>query len=172
MDLPGGSISLHGISRALDPQLHIHAVTFNFTGTRRGKYRTLDASKLYEHKHTAGASSRRTRGETESPWLRDDAMAFVLPRRTAQSQRGVLETRRADSGGVGRAGGHAEAEDTAALSSREPKRDVDRDELLAEWREVAQQHGFTAERVSELRAHVKADDRDRPQSFGRQSPRP
>ena len=37
---------------------------------------------------------------------------------------------------------------------------MDRDELLAEWREVAQQHGFTAERVSELRAHVKADDRD------------
>ena len=50
--------------------------------------------------------------------------------------------------------------DAAALSSREPKRDVDRDELLAEWREVAQQHGFTAERVSELRADVKVDDRD------------
>ena len=50
--------------------------------------------------------------------------------------------------------------DAAALSSREPKRNVDRDELLAEWREVAQQHGFTAERVSELRADVKADDRD------------
>ena len=42
-------------SRALDPQLHIHAVTFNFTSGPDGKYRTLDASKLYEHKHAAGA---------------------------------------------------------------------------------------------------------------------
>ena len=68
--------------------------------------------------------------------------------------------RGADSGGVGRAGGHAEAEGRGDPESAGAERDVDRDELLAEWREVAQQHGFTAERVSELRADVKADDRD------------
>ena len=55
------ALFLHGISRVLDPQLHIHAVTFNFTSGPDGKYRTLDASKLYEHKHTAGALSPNSR---------------------------------------------------------------------------------------------------------------
>ena len=52
--------------------------------------------------------------------------------------------------------------DDATVRSREPKRDVDRDQLLAEWREVAERHGLTAERVSELRAGVRAEDWDEP----------
>ena len=63
------ALFLHGISRELDPQLHIHAVTFNFTKGPDGKYRSLDGSKLYEHKHAAGALFRRARGETRAPWL-------------------------------------------------------------------------------------------------------
>ena len=50
------ALFLHLISRGLDPQLHVHAVVFNFTRGPDGAYRSLDASKLYEHKHAAGCA--------------------------------------------------------------------------------------------------------------------
>ena len=51
--------------------------------------------------------------------------------------------------------------DKAAVSSRQAKpRNVDRDKVTAEWREVGERHGFTAERVEELRTYVKPKERD------------
>ena len=51
--------------------------------------------------------------------------------------------------------------DGAALESREPKRDVDRDELLAEWREVAKRHGLdrrASQRAEEPERRVERDE--------------
>ncbi len=44
------ALFFHAVSRELDPQIHVHAIVFNFTRGPDGKYRSLDASKLYEHK--------------------------------------------------------------------------------------------------------------------------
>ena len=54
----------------------------------------------------------------------------------------------------------AKQKEAAALESREPKRNVDRDQLLSEWREVAERHGLTTDRVSELRAPIQVKERD------------
>ena len=72
----------HDTSRELDPQYHIHAVVFNFTKGPDGIYRSLDASKLYHHKHAAGASFVPSlRRDLRSLALRLSAMAFRSPSR-------------------------------------------------------------------------------------------
>ena len=72
----------HDMSRELDPQNHIHAVVFNFTKGPDGKYRSLDASKLYEHKRQPvpffAPSLRR---DLRSLALRLSAIAFRSPSR-------------------------------------------------------------------------------------------
>ena len=157
------ALFLHAISRELDPQLHIHAVTFNFTTGPDGKYRTLDASKLYDHCHTAGALFR-----TELA-ARLEKLGFEIERdRFSFAIKGVPESlkeefsKRAEQ--IQRELGEQEAtpkqKDGAAIESREPKRNVDRDKLLAEWREVAERHGLTAKRVEELRCHAKPEEWD------------
>ena len=52
------ALFFHVVSRELDPQVHVHAIVFNFTRGPDGKYRSLDASKLYDHKMAAGALFR------------------------------------------------------------------------------------------------------------------
>lgn len=64
------ALFLHLISREFDPQLHIHAVVFNFTRGPDGVYRSLDASKIYEHKLAAGCSF--------APSLRQESRSFAL----------------------------------------------------------------------------------------------
>lgn len=61
----------HRMSRAGDPQLHTHVVVANMTRAI-GKYTTLDAHALYEHKSAAGAFYRAVlRGEVRErlPWV-------------------------------------------------------------------------------------------------------
>ena len=154
----------HDMSRELDPQYHIHAVTFNFTRGPDGKYRSLDASKLYEHKHAAGALFRAELA------ARLEKLGFEIERdRFSFSIKGVPESlkeefsKRAEQ--IRKELGEKEAtqkqKDKAAVSSRQAKPEhIDRDKLIAEWREVGERHGFTAERVAELRTHVKPKERD------------
>ncbi len=53
-----GATFQHHSSRAGDPQLHTHAVIFNFTETEDGKFRALHAQPLYAWMRTAGAVYR------------------------------------------------------------------------------------------------------------------
>ena len=162
----GGGIAaalfLHCISRELDPQLHIHAVVFNFTEGPDGKYRTLDASKLYDHCHTAGALFRTdlaARLEKLGFEIERDRFSFAIkgvpPSLKEEFSKRAEQIRRE----LGEEEATPKQKDGAALESREPKRDVDRDALLAEWREVAKRHGLTTERVNELRSQ-KGVERD------------
>ena len=162
----GGGIAaalfLHCISRELDPQLHIHAVVFNFTEGPDGKYRTLDASKFYDHCHTAGALFRTdlaARLEKLGFEIERDRFSFAIkgvpPSLKEEFSKRAEQIRRE----LGEEEATPKQKDGAALESREPKRDVDRDALLAEWREVAKRHGLTAERVNELRSQ-KGVERD------------
>ena len=154
----------HYMSRELDPQNHIHALVFNFTKGPDGKYRSLDASKLYEHKKAAGALFR-----TELA-ARLEKLGFEIERdRFSFSIKGVPESlkeefsKRAEQirRQLGEKEGTQKQKDEAAVSSRRVKlKNVDRDKVTAEWREVGERHGFTAERVEELRTYVKPKERD------------
>ena len=62
---------------------------------------------------------------------------------------------------LGEKEGTQKQKDKAAVSSRRVKlKNIDRDKVTAEWREVGERHGFTAERVEELRTYVKPKERD------------
>jgi conjugative relaxase-like TrwC/TraI family protein len=61
----------HRLSRAGDPQLHTHVVVANMTKAE-GRWTTLEAHSLYEHKSAAGAVYRAVlRGEVRErlPWV-------------------------------------------------------------------------------------------------------
>ena len=140
----------HDTSRELDPQYHIHAVVFNFTKGPDGIYRSLDASKLYHHKHVAGALFRAelaARLEKLGFEIERDGFSFSI--------KGVPESlkeefsKRAEQ--IRKELGEKEAtqkqRDKAAVSSRQAKPEhIDREKLTAEWREVGERHGFTTER--------------------------
>jgi conjugative relaxase-like TrwC/TraI family protein len=62
----------HRMSRAGDPQLHTHVVVANMTRAV-GRYTSLDAHALYEHKSAAGAVYRavlRAELHERLPWVR------------------------------------------------------------------------------------------------------
>jgi conjugative relaxase-like TrwC/TraI family protein len=61
----------HRLSRAGDPQLHTHVVVANMTRAE-GRWTTLEAHSLYEHKSAAGAVYRavlRTEVRERLPWV-------------------------------------------------------------------------------------------------------
>ncbi len=62
----------HRLSRAGDPQLHTHVVAANLTRAD-GRFTSLDAHALYEHKSAAGAVYRavlRAEVREQLPWVR------------------------------------------------------------------------------------------------------
>ena len=155
----------HDTSRELDPQNHIHAVTFNFTKGPDGKYRSLDATKLYEHKKAAGAIFRAelaARLELLGFEIERDGFSFSIKgvpqglsdefSKRAKQILNELDGREATQ----------KQKDEANLRTRKEKQEVNHDKLLEEWREVAERHGFThpTERVNELRTYVRPKDWD------------
>ena len=152
----------HDTSRELDPQYHIHALVFNFTNGPDGKYRSLDASKLYEHKMAAGAVFRvelasrlamlgfqvRPDGTSFSIAGMPDGISDEFSKRAKQIQARLREKGKEPT---------PEAKAEAALKSRRAKQIVDHDKLVEQWLEVAKRYGFTrpAEQVDELRTYVK-----------------
>jgi conjugative relaxase-like TrwC/TraI family protein len=155
----------HDTSRELDPQYHIHAVVFNYTEGPDGIYRSLDASKLYEHKHAAGALFRAelaARLEKLGFEIERDGFSFSIKgvpqglsdefSKRAKQILNELHGREATQ----------KQKDEANLRTRKEKQEVNHDKLLEEWREVAERHGFThpTERVNELRTYVRPKDWD------------
>ena len=152
----------HDASRELDPQYHIHALVFNFTKGPDGKFRSLDASKFYQHKHAAGAIFRAelaARLATLGFVIERDSFSFSirgvppelsdeLSKRAKQIEAKLREKGKAPT---------PKAKDEAALKSRRAKQLVDHDQLVEQWLEVAKRYGFTrpAEQVEELRTYVK-----------------
>ena len=142
----------HDTSRNLDPQLHTHSVLANMVQGEDGKWRTMANEGLYERQKLIGAIYRNelaaglTRlgygiekthadGRFEIAGVsREAIMAFSTRRaeiEAAMAERGLGET--ADNPR------HAER---AALMTRAVKRDVDRDELRANWQRQAADIGL------------------------------
>lgn len=147
-----GAGFVHLISRGLDPDWHRHIVLFNHTEGPDGQFRTLDGSKLYDHKMAAGAIFRaelsyhlgqmfeleRDRFSFDIKGVPDDLKEEFSSRARDIRQR------------LGDKEATARQKDRATLDTREPKRDVDREALTAEWQEVSKRHGFTKDSIRKL----------------------
>jgi conjugative relaxase-like TrwC/TraI family protein len=130
----------HDTSRDLDPQLHTHCVVINATRRADRQWRSISNERIYALKMLGGAiyrahlaselrklgySIERTHadGRFEIRGFSDQQLAHFSQRRSAienaMTERGVE--------------GAIEAK-KAALLTREPKREVDRDHLIEQWR--------------------------------------
>jgi conjugative relaxase-like TrwC/TraI family protein len=133
----------HDTSRDLDPQLHTHCVVINATRREDGAWRSISNERFYALKMVGGAIYRahlaaelrrlgyeidRTHadGRFEIRGFTDHQLAQFSQRRAA------IEGALVEHGLEGAVGAKQ-----AALMTRHPKREVDRDTLLDQWRSRA-----------------------------------
>ncbi len=141
----------HDTSRAQDPQLHTHNVIMNMTRDADGNWRSLEPRALYQLQKAVGAVYRqelalgvRALGyEIEAGKDSLFEIKGVSPdvirafsERTAQ-----IEARLAERGQT-TATASPEEKQVATLETREAKREVDRGELVRDWRATADAAGF------------------------------
>jgi len=145
----------HGTSRAQDPQLHTHALVLNIGMRPDGTTGTLESQSFYRSKMAAGSLYRAELSH------RLQGLGFEIEREKSTFEvKGVpqplqeeFSKRRAEIEAALEKQGKtsARAAAFAALGTREVKEHRARDELFQEWREVGATHGFTNERVQELK---------------------
>jgi conjugative relaxase-like TrwC/TraI family protein len=163
----------HRLSRVGDPQLHTHVVAANLTRAD-GRFTSLDAHALYEHKSAAGAVYRavlRTEVCDRLPWVQwrqagrglfeiDGVPEDVL--RHFSQRRAEIEERAVELVGAGAARSLSrEQMQGIALATRRPKA---RSRLGGvQWREAARarsgEHGFGPD---ELWTFFNRPEPDRP----------
>ncbi|MBI5386440.1 MAG: relaxase domain-containing protein [Verrucomicrobia bacterium] len=139
----------HGSSRALDPQLHTHAVLINLGLRRDGTAGTLQSLNFFRAKMAVGAlyqnelaaQLRGRLGLTIEPAESGFRIVGVPEElcRTFSQRRQAIEAllQKQDEHG-------AVAAKQAALRTRPRKQPVRRAELFAAWQQVAAEHGWTA----------------------------
>jgi len=141
----------HGTSRAQDPQLHTHALVMNVAARSDGTFGTLSSRDLYTHKMAAGALYRvelahecrrlgleLTRGEHSFELA---CVPAALSEHFSSRRQQILEA-------LAREGlDGAAAASLAALSTREVKGHVSREELTRHWQRVGEQFGFSTREV-------------------------
>ena len=139
----------HSTSRALDPNLHTHALVLNFTEGADGKARTLDGREIYRHKMAAGALYRAHLSclleqrlgfslRREGSWFEVEGVSKEVLAHFSKRREAILDAL-VESGAIGTS---AEAA-IAALETREDKADVSRSELFSRWKEEASAFGLT-----------------------------
>lgn len=141
----------HGTSRALDPQLHTHAIVFNIGVRADGQTGALKSHPLYAHKMAAGALYRvelsrqlmlmgyelkQTRSWFEIVGVGAKVLKFFSTRRSQIES--ILKSRNLET---------ASAAAAAALDTRQLKEVVPpRSELFTQWQSTARTQGFGAPR--------------------------
>ena len=162
----------HGTSRALDPQLHTHAVLINLTVHPDGRTTAVDSTFLYHFKMATGAIYRAALAEglqkigfqIEQRKLGSsigfevagipDALLEEFSKRRAEIE-AVLELR---AGSL-----DASSAKYAELVAKETRRTKDtekpRSELLAEWQEVARRFGVTDVSLARMLSPNQRPDR-------------
>ncbi len=141
----------HDTSRAQDPQLHTHNVIMNATRDGDGNWRSLEPRALYQLQKAIGAVYRQelavnVRGLGYEIEPRKDSLfeiKGVSPQAiTAFSERATqVEARLAERGQTRQTATAAEKQ-IAALDTRAVKEEVNRAELVNDWRETADSAGF------------------------------
>lgn len=141
----------HDTSRAQDPQLHTHNVIMNATRDADGNWRSLEPRALYQLQKAIGAVYRqelavnvRELGYEIEPGK--DSL-FEIKGVSAEaikafSERAAqVEARLAERGQTRESASAAEKQ-IAALDTRAVKEEVNRAELVKDWRETADSAGF------------------------------
>jgi conjugative relaxase-like TrwC/TraI family protein len=149
----------HRMSRALDPQLHTHAVAANMTRGPDGRYTALHGAPLYRAAKTAGylyqahlrALITERLGLEWGPVRKGAAELVAVPRAVLEefSKRRQVMLREAEAGGIG-IGSKAAAE-SAAIATRDRKRyGVNTHTWRAEVRARAGELGLGSREVARL----------------------
>lgn len=141
----------HDLSRALDPNLHTHAVVINATQRGDGQWRALEQGEFYRQQKLIGALYRAELAiETqklgyEVRLTHADGrfeLAHITPAQVAAySHRGKEVEERLAAQGLDRGSASARQKEVAALATREAKTDVDRTSLREGWRESSRALG-------------------------------
>ncbi|MEP7351225.1 MAG: MobF family relaxase [Sphingorhabdus sp.] len=141
----------HDTSRAQDPQLHTHNVIMNATRAADGNWRSLEPRALYQLQKAIGAVYRQelaanVRGlgyeiEVGKESLFEIKGVSADAIRAFSERAAQVEARLAERGQTRETASAAEKQ-IAALDTRAVKEEVNRADLVKDWRETADSAGF------------------------------
>ena len=169
---PVAAAFIHGTSRALDPQYHVHLLLSNLACCEDGRKRTIVSKVLYDNKMLLGSMFRcfvayylqRELGlEIERPldrngqprgWFHIKGVPEALCR--AFSKRRKIIEKELGAQGLETAAAAA----NVTLRTRERKTDIPpRSELFRQWQEEGEKHGFTQQVTKPLFGRAKTRDK-------------
>ncbi|WP_066721993.1 MobF family relaxase [Sphingomonas pituitosa] len=139
----------HDTSRALDPQLHIHALVANLTKGPDGKWQALHADKIWSNNTVIGSIYHAfLRAEMEKLGYQIETKGKHGTFEVVGVPKDVMEVnsqRRAEILKVADELGIKSTQGIRAITARtrDPKLSLeDRDKMIADWREKAATYGF------------------------------
>lgn len=151
----------HSTSREQDPELHIHSTMINLGVNEDGDTRTLDPAELLRAKLFIGAVMR---AEFSRELQKDfgveverlpkgmfDICGVPEPLKDENSKRRKQIVSTMEEEGAYKS---AEVAATFAKTTRRKKEYKEREELITQWREVANRHGFDEREVTNRREFV------------------
>ncbi|WP_333574078.1 MobF family relaxase [Sphingomonas sp.] len=139
----------HDTSRALDPQLHVHALVANLTKGPEGKWQALHADKIWSNNTVIGsiyhaflrAEMEKLGYQIETRGKHGTFEVVGVPKDVMEvnSQRRAEILKAAAALGISSPKGL----DRVTVNTRDPKLSLeDRDKMIADWREKAASYGF------------------------------
>lgn len=145
----------HSTSRALDPQLHTHALVMNVSMRDDGTTGTLSSLDLFLSKMAAGALYRAELAKglqeelgislrRERSWFEIEGVSKDLVQEFSKRREAIEEALR--KSGLN----SAEAAAVAAVQTRTAKDGVSRAQLFHEWRIEGQRIGWSTDQVNRL----------------------
>jgi conjugative relaxase-like TrwC/TraI family protein len=151
-----GAAFTHELSRSGDPHLHTHVVIANVVRGDDGRYSAPDMRPVFAAAKTAGTIAEavmrvelsRSLGVEWGTVERGTADLAGVPRAVVDA----FSTRRAEIAevAVGRGAVGIAAVGSIQRLTRDRKREVDRDQVVADWRARAAEHGLDRARLDAL----------------------
>ena len=148
----------HETSRALDPELHTHAVVMNMTQRQDGQWRSIKNDELFKQKmHLGDVYKEHLAVELVKQGfeLRFDQkngtfdLAHFSPEQIKGfSSRGTQIEQTLEKMGLDRESASADLKSQIALSTRQKKVDVSREEIYKQWNTKAKELGIDFEDTS------------------------
>ncbi len=136
----------HHTSRDLDPQLHTHAFIFNLAPRHDGSWGAIVGRELYLAQKEAGRLYRAEFAnglERSGAGVTREAESFRVTAIPQEVERAFSKRREAIENAAENYGySSAKGMEMAALRTRKPKQEMDREALLTMWREEAKSLGF------------------------------
>ncbi len=144
----------HHTSRDLDPQLHTHAFIFNLAPRHDGSWGAIVGRELYLAQKEAGRMYRAEFAnglERSGVGITREAEGFRVTAIPMDVERAFSKRREAIENAAGTFGySSAKGMEMAALRTRKPKQEMNREALLSMWREEAKTLGFNIQKQQNL----------------------